>query len=385
MEDIMTKNIALLGSTGSIGQQTLEIVDAYPQKFKIKVLAAFNSAKKIEEQARRFMPELIVLGDHQAALGLRETLKDLPVQVLGGKEAFDDCVLLAGVDTVVVAVSGMKGMVPTLKAVEAGKNVLLANKEALVTGGELISRAAREKAKPILPIDSEHSALWQCMQGQEKYVDNIILTASGGPFRDWDITQMGNITPEMALSHPNWTMGPKVTVDSSTLMNKGLEVIEAHWLFDIKYSSIKVMIHPQSLVHSMVEFKDGSILAQLGNPDMRLPIQYAMSWPERWPSNLPRLNLTRATSLSFYPPDTQKFPCLELAYHAGNTGGMAPVILNAANEEAVNLFLSRKIRYLDIQKIVAEALEKISSHAAIDLETIIGTDAETRRWVQEYW
>ncbi|MFZ5687303.1 MAG: 1-deoxy-D-xylulose-5-phosphate reductoisomerase [Bacillota bacterium] len=379
------KNIALLGSTGSIGQQTLEIVETFPHKFKIKVLAALSNVRKMEEQARKFLPELIVLSEPQAAANLRETLKDLPLHVLGGQEAFEECVLLANVDTVVVAVSGMRGMVPTLKAVVAGKDVLLANKEALVAGGEIISRASKERAKPLLPIDSEHSALWQCMQGQERFVDNLILTASGGPFRDWDISQMGNITPEMALNHPNWAMGPKVTIDSSTLMNKGLEVIEAHWLFDVDYNSIKVMVHPQSVIHSMVEFKDGSILAQMGTPDMRLPIQYALSWPERWPSGLPRLNLKEVANLTFYSPDTDKFPCLDLAYRAGIAGGTAPVILNAANEEAVALFLSRRIKYLDIHKIVAEALERIPSQPAINLETIIGTDEQTRRWVQRYW
>ncbi|MEW6661213.1 MAG: 1-deoxy-D-xylulose-5-phosphate reductoisomerase [Bacillota bacterium] len=381
----MIKNIALLGSTGSIGQQTLEIVETFPHKFKIKVLAALSNVRKMEEQARKFLPELIVLSEPQAAANLRETLKDLPLHVLGGQEAFEECVLLANVDTVVVAVSGMRGMVPTLKAVVAGKDVLLANKEALVAGGEIISRASKERAKPLLPIDSEHSALWQCMQGQERFVDNLILTASGGPFRDWDISQMGNITPEMALNHPNWAMGPKVTIDSSTLMNKGLEVIEAHWLFDVDYNSIKVMVHPQSVIHSMVEFKDGSILAQMGTPDMRLPIQYALSWPERWPSGLPRLNLKEVANLTFYSPDTDKFPCLDLAYRAGIAGGTAPVILNAANEEAVALFLSRRIKYLDIHKIVAEALERIPSQPAINLETIIGTDEQTRRWVQRYW
>jgi len=381
----MTKNIALLGSTGSIGKQALEIVSAFPDKLKIKVLAAFGNTKIIEEQARKFLPELIVLSNTQAASDLRHALKSFPLQVLAGQKPLEDCVLLPEVDTVVVAVSGMRGMVPTFKAVVAGKNVLLANKEALVAGGEIISQAVKKRAKPILPIDSEHSALWQCMQGQEQFVDHVILTASGGPFRDWDISQMANITPEMALNHPNWTMGPKVTVDSSTLMNKGLEVIEAHWLFDINYDLIKVMVHPQSIIHSMVEFKDGSILAQMGAPDMRLPIQYALSWPERWPNHLPKLNFKEVTSLTFSSPDTEKFPCLDLAYRAGASGGTAPAILNAANEEAVALFLSRRIGFMDIYKTVAEALEKIPSQPTKNLDDVIEADKQTRRWVQGYW
>jgi 1-deoxy-D-xylulose-5-phosphate reductoisomerase len=381
---VMIKKIALLGSTGSIGRQTLEIVASFPQKFEIKVLAALSDVKKMEEQARRFLPELIIISEPTAAARLRYSLSDLPITVLEGQDSLEESVLMPDVNTVIVAISGMKGMVPTLKAVEAGKDVLLANKEALVAGGEIISRASKKMAKPLLPVDSEHSALWQCMQGQERFVDNLILTASGGPFWNWDVSEMKNITPEMALNHPRWTMGPKVTVDSATLMNKGLEVIEAHWLFDVDYSSIKVMVHPQSIIHSIVEFKDGSMLAQMGATDMRLPIQYALSWPERWPATIPRLNIMEISNLTFYPPDTTKFPCLDMAYHAGIIGGTAPVILNAANEEAVSLFLSRKIRFLDIHKIIAEALEKITSLPVNNLETIIRTDEQTRKWVQDY-
>ena len=368
------KQLAVLGSTGSIGQQTLEVVRALPHRFHILGLAAGENVDLLAKQINEFKPRFVYHQDREA----RAHLANAEYELLSLEEIASHPL----VDTVVIATSGKTGLSPTLAAVKAGKKICLANKESLVMAGEIITNEARLSAAQILPIDSEHSAIWQCLEGETQPAARIILTASGGPFRGYSPTQLGEVTAKQALKHPSWQMGTKVTIDSATLMNKGLEVIEAHWLFNIPFANIKVLIHPQSIVHSMVEFIDGSIKAQLSYPDMRLPIQYALSYPERLPnSQLPRLNWDNINNLTFEQPDLDTFSCLRLAIEAGMKGGTYPTVLCAADEVAVDLFLSGRIKFTDIAKLVEQALELHQVIGHPTLEEIMMADAWAREKV----
>jgi len=368
------KQLAVLGSTGSIGKQTLEIVRNLPHRFHIVGLAAGTNINLLAKQINEFKPRFVYCQD-----------KKVQAHLASGEYEFlslEDLACHPQVDTVVMAVSGQSGLRPTLAAVKAGKKVALANKESLVTAGEIIISEAKLNAARILPVDSEHSAIWQCLRGERQKVARLILTASGGPFRHYSPAQLNRVTAEQALKHPSWQMGRRVTIDSATLMNKGLEVIEAHWLFNIPYDNIKILIHPQSVVHSMVEFIDGSIKAQLSYPDMRLPIQYALSYPERLPnSQLPKLNWNQSNNLSFEQPDLDTFPCLKLAIEAGRKGGTYPAVLCAADEVAVELFLSQRIRFVDIASLVETALAQHQVIAYPSLEEIMTADAWAREKV----
>lgn len=374
------KKIAVLGSTGSIGRQTLEVVAAHPERLQVVALAARKNIQLLEEQVRAFRPSRVAVLDEAAAAELRMRLSDLEVQVLAGEAGLEE-VARGPADQVVSALVGAAGLVPTLAALRAGISVALANKESLVMAGGLMKREAERSGARIIPVDSEHSAIWQSLHGEPReYVRKLILTASGGPFLRTPREAMAAVKPQEALRHPRWEMGAKITVDSATLMNKGLEVIEAHWLFDQPFDRIEVLIHPESIVHSLVEMIDGSVLAQLGRPDMRLPIQYALSYPERWEGRVqPRLELATIGVLHFEPPDEERFPCLRLAYQAGRLGGTAPAVLNAANEVAVHAFLEERIPFLAIPQVVERCLERHEANAALELESILKADEWTRR------
>jgi 1-deoxy-D-xylulose-5-phosphate reductoisomerase len=371
------KQLAILGSTGSIGRQTLEVVRALPQRFSIVGLAAGENVALLAEQIKEFRPEFVCCSPTENQSKLSALLAD-------EKEykflSLEEIACHPRVDTVVIATSGKAGLGPTLAAVRAGKNIALANKESLVMAGEIIINEAKKNKARILPVDSEHSAIWQCLNGEGQEAARIILTASGGPFRQYSTAQLREVTVEQALNHPSWQMGKKVTIDSATLMNKGLEVIEAHWLFNVPYDSIKILIHPQSIVHSMVEFADGSIKAQLSYPDMRLPIQYALSYPDRLPNpQLPRLDWGNVKSLTFELPDLDTFPCLRLAVEAGEKGGTYPTVLCAADEVAVELFLSRRIGFSDIARLIEKVLERHRNIDCPDMEQIMAADAWARK------
>jgi len=368
------KQLAVLGSTGSIGRQTLEVVRALPHKFHIIGLAGGKNIDLLAEQIREFKPRFVYCQDREAG----SQLVNAECEFL----SLEDIARQPQVDTVVMATSGSSGLRPTLAAVKAGKNVALANKESLVMAGEIIINEAKLNAAQILPIDSEHSAIWQCLRGETQPAAQLILTASGGPFCHYSPAQLDEVTVEQALKHPSWQMGRKVTIDSATLMNKGLEVIEAHWLFNISFDSIKVLIHPQSIIHSMVEFIDGSIKAQLSYPDMRLPIQYALTYPERLPNpQFPKLDWGIINNLSFEQPDFDTFPCLKLAIEAGRKGGTYPAVVCAADEVAVELFLWQRIKFIDIANLVGQALEQHQAIAHPSLEEIMAADAWARQRV----
>lgn len=377
------KRIVILGSTGSIGCQTLEVINKHSDMLEVVGLAAGTNSDLLVNQALKFSPEYIVLTDKEAAQKAVNILKDHPVNILNHTTGLMDLVELINVDIIVNALSGFTGLKPTLRALQRGIPVAMANKEPLVAAGHLIMSASEQYRTPVIPIDSEPSAIFQCLRDETRFLNKLIITASGGPFRGWSQEELAGVTPEMALRHPRWSMGKKITVDSATLMNKGLEVIEAHWLFNVDYSSIEVVVHPQSVVHSLVEFKDGSILAHLGQTDMRIPIQYALSYPERWNSPLPRLNLAEIGALNFEKPDLKNFPCLNLALAAGREGGTMPVVLSGADEEAVNLFLQGKVGFLDIYQLVESALNKHQRIDNPDLETIQEVDSWARRWVRK--
>jgi len=367
----MMKRLAILGSTGSIGQQTLEVVHAFPGVFRIVGLAARRNLDLLTRQISQFQPRFVHLQDKAQARLTNAEYEFLSLEEMASHPE---------VDIVVVATSGRWGLHPTLAAVRAGKRIALANKESLVMAGEIITTEARRNGAKVLPIDSEHSAIWQCLEGEAQKPVKIILTASGGPFYRYSPAQLDKVTVEQALKHPSWRMGKKVTIDSATLMNKGLEVIEAHWLFDIPIDSINVLIHPQSIIHSMVEFSDGSVKAQLGYPDMRLPIQYALSYPERLPNpQLPRLDWEVIKELNFEPPDLKTFPCLRLAIDAGRRGGTYPAVLCGADETAVELFLSGRIKFTDIARLVEQALEGHQTIFHPTLEEILAAD----KWARE--
>lgn len=378
----MTKNIVILGSTGSIGRQTLEVVNEFPDRFKIVALAAGSNIHLLAEQARLFKPSYLVIGSEHQLPELRELLSGFPVEFLTGKEGMEQIAVLPDVDLVLTAVVGSIGIGPTLAAIKAGKTIALANKETLVAAGSIIMPAAVENNVSILPVDSEHSAIFQCLQGTNPAdVERLILTASGGPFRGYCPEDLADVTLEQALNHPNWNMGGKITIDSATMFNKGLEIIEAHWLFNMEFHRIGVVIHPESIIHSLVELVDGSHLAQMGLCDMRLPIQYALTYPEHLSNNFPKLDLLQGAVLNFQPVNFKLFPAVELAYQAGSHGGSMPAALNAANEEAVKAFLAERIKFIDIIGIVSkvvEEYEKESFGTAPGLEEILAVDQWAR-------
>lgn len=354
------QDITILGSTGSIGTQTLDVVRAHSDRFRVRILTAGRNWRLLADQAREFHPDLVVIADESAYPDLCDELKDTGTEVSAGTHAIIEGAELLDNDIVVGAMVGYSGLIPTLHAIEKGKTIALANKETLVAGGALVTESCRRTGARLLPVDSEHSAIFQCLQGEDHdAVRKIILTASGGPFRSTPVQQFPDITPEQALKHPNWDMGAKVTIDSASMMNKGFEMIEARWLFDVKPENIEVLVHPQSVIHSMVEYRDGSVKAQLGNPDMRMPIRYALGYPERLESMAPRLSLTDYGTLTFERPDIQKFPLLKLAYETIATGGNAPTVLNATNEVAVMAFLDKKIKFTDMHALAVETLSKI--------------------------
>lgn len=376
------KHISLLGSTGSIGKQTLEVVAANPDKLKVRALAAHRSDELLEQQIRQFEPDIAVLSDKDAAARLAARYHGR-TKILAGDEGLLAAATYDGADTVLASMVGYAGLRPTLAAIECGKNIALANKETLVAAGSLVMAAVRKHGVSLTPVDSEHSAIFQSLRGgAEKEVKRLIVTASGGPFRGKKRSELENVTLAQCLKHPNWSMGPKVTLDSSTLANKGLEVMEAHWLFNMPYDKIDVVVHPQSIVHSLVEFCDGSVIAQLGEPDMRLPIQYALSWPDRFDYSFEQLDLVKAASLTFEAPDLEAFPSLKIAVDCGKAGGTLPCAFNAANEEAVNAFLHDKIKYLDIPYITAAVTQAHDNVAAPQIEDIEQADAWARAEAQ---
>lgn len=376
------KTLTLLGSTGSIGRQTLEVVHHAEEHLKVHALVASKSVELMERQARLFRPTVVVMMDEAAAQELRGRLRDLPIKVDQGMNGIIDAVIAPQVDTVVTALSGRIGLEPTLAAIETGKTIALANKETLVAGGDLVMSSAKRMKCPILPVDSEHSAIFQCLEESLDTITKLILTASGGPFFGWTKEKLATVTLEKALCHPNWEMGAKITIDSATMMNKGLEVIEAHHLFNKEYDQIEVLIHPQSVIHSMVEYQDGSVLAQLGRPDMRLPIQYALSYPTRWKNPFERLDL-KGKTLSFHEPDREAFPALALAYKVGRRGGTLPAVMNASNEVAVSAFLEKKITYLGILEIVEKVCSEHHVLDSLDLGSILDADTWARRRTEE--
>ncbi len=375
----MPQRVVILGSTGSIGRQTLEVIEHHPGRFEVVGLVAGRRVDRLAEQVRRHRPRAVAVADAAAAAELRRELVGHPVEVRVGAQGAAEVAVGTGADVCVAAIVGAAGLLPTLAAAGAGLRVALANKEALVAAGELMVRAARDGGARLLPVDSEHNAIHQCLRaGEPREVRRLVLTASGGPFRGRTRAQLERVTSAEALNHPTWSMGPKITVDSATLMNKGLEVIEAHWLFDLPGSAIDVLIHPQSTVHSMVEFRDGSFLAQLGSADMRHPIQYALTWPERWDGASRRFDLASLGSLTFEPPDRQAFPCLDLAYQALAAGGDAPARLNAANEVAVAAFLEGRVGFLDVPRIVAAVLEAAPVRPVGELADVLEADRAAR-------
>lgn len=378
----MEKSLILLGSTGSIGTQALHVARA--RGMRVKALAAGGRVQLAERQIREFLPDVAALADEDAARDLRVRVADLPTQVLGGEEGVRALAGLPGEHTVLNAITGVAGLLPTMAAIEAGHDVALANKETLVAGGALVTQAARARGVRLLPVDSEHSAIFQCLQGRPRNgaVRRLILTASGGPFFGKQREELRGVTAQQALRHPNWSMGPKITVDSATMMNKGLELIEARWLFDLPPERIEVVVHRESIVHSLVEYDDGAVIAQLGTPDMRLPIQYALTWPDRYPSPAPPLDLTAVGALHFAAPDGETFPAIGLCREAIARGGLTPAALNGANEQAVALFLQGKIGFLDIARLVSRVLDKPFG-TAHTVEEVLAADREGRALVTD--
>lgn len=375
------KKIAILGSTGSIGTQTLEVISDNKNIFEVELLTAFSNDKLLITQARLYKPSTIIFGDRSKEKVIRNELKNQKIDIYFGEESLNNFLSYCNPDIVLTALVGKSGLIPTINCINKGINVALANKETLVIAGNIIYDLCKEKKVNIYPVDSEHSAIFQCLVGEKKEeIDKIILTASGGPFRNKKLDELKNITKKEALNHPNWEMGEKITIDSSTLMNKGLEVIEAKFLFDVDIKKIKVVVHPQSIIHSMVEFIDGSIKAQLGEPDMKLPIQYALSSGGRIRNKFKQYDFFKNNTLTFEEPCLKTFNNLKLAYEAGEVGGNAPCILNASNEIVVDAFLKEKIKYLDMTKLIEESLNKISYIATPNLDQLIETDLETRKF-----
>lgn len=378
------RGIAILGSTGSIGTQALEVIEAYSDRFDLRVITAHHNADLLIEQAKKFQPQSVVIVNEEKYAYVKEALKEEDVLVYAGEKSLSEVVAFDSVDIVLTALVGYAGLKPTIAAIEARKTIALANKETLVVAGEMIMKLAREKGVNIFPVDSEHSAIFQCLPGEYMNpIEKIYLTASGGPFRGWKADALANVKKEQALKHPNWEMGAKITIDSASLMNKGLEVIEAKWLFNLKPEQIDVIVHPQSIVHSLVQFEDGSMKAQMGLPDMKLPIQYALTYPERWPTDFPRFNFMDYPQLTFEKPDRETFRNLDLAYAAMDKGGTLACALNAANEVTVAAFLKDQISFLDIAKINEGTMEKCSFISHPDLGALVEIDAEARRVANE--
>ncbi len=373
------KRIAILGSTGSIGTQSLEVIAVFPDEFEVEVLTAQNNAALLIEQAKRFQPNAVVICNETHYPMVKDALRNEPIKVYAGENALESVVEMETVDLVLTALVGYSGLRPTISALKAGKNIALANKETLVVAGELVTSIARDKGVNIYPIDSEHSAIFQCLVGEfHNPVEKLILTASGGPFRGMGREQLRAVTKAQALRHPNWSMGAKITIDSATMMNKGLEVIEARWLFGVAPAKVEVVVHPQSIVHSMVQFADGSIKAQLGQPDMRLPIQFALTYPRRLASEFPRFDFLPHATLTFEKPDLETFRNLALAYEAVSRGGNVPCVLNAANEVAVAEFLSDNVDFLEMSDVVERCLQKIAYIPCPSYDDYVETDRETR-------
>lgn len=376
----MKRQLAILGSTGSIGTQALEVVSSHPDLFEVYALAAHNSVDKLIDQARRYMPEVVVIANPEKYAELKEALEDLPIKVWAGSEAINQVVKSEPIDMVLTAMVGYAGLQPTLSAIRAGKAIALANKETLVVAGELVMRLAAEHQVPILPVDSEHSAIFQCLAGeQHNPIEKILLTASGGPFRTKTYEELRQVTPVQALKHPNWSMGAKITIDSASLMNKGFEMIEAKWLFGVTPDQIEILVHPQSVVHSMVQFEDGAVMAQLGIPDMKLPIAYAFSYPVRLKSPAPRLDFRQYAALTFEQPDMERFRNLAFAFDAVRRGGNMPCTLNAANEVVVAAFLKEQIGFLQMSDVIEQTMAKTPFIASPTYEDYVATDAEARR------
>ena len=374
------RKIAVLGSTGSIGTQALDVISQHSDRFDAYALVANNQVDKLIEQVHQFKPEVVVIANESKYAVLKEALADLPVKVWAGPDAINQVVQDSEIDIVLTAMVGFAGLKPTISAIKSRKTIALANKETLVIAGELITKLSLENRTPVLPVDSEHSAIFQCLNGEgNNEIEKILLTASGGPFRNFSMEQLQKVTKEQALNHPNWNMGAKVTIDSSTLMNKGLEMIEAKWLFDVNPSQIEIIVHPQSIIHSMVQFKDRSIMAQMSLPDMRMPIQYALSYPDRLSSETRPVNFFELTTLTFEKPDTKKFRNLGLACKSIETGGNMPCIMNAANEIAVELFLQEKIGFLQMSDLIEQTMSKTVFIQNPTLEDYIQTDAEARK------
>lgn len=372
------KQIAILGSTGSIGTQALKVIEEHPELYEAYVLTANNQVELLAEQARKFLPAAVVIANESKYLQLKEMLADLPVQVYAGADALCEVVEAAPIDVVLASMVGYAGLRPTMNAIRAGKAIALANKETLVVAGELINELAIQYHTPILPVDSEHSAIFQCLEPNNP-LEKVILTASGGPFRRFTMDQLQHVTKVQALKHPNWDMGAKITIDSATMMNKGFEVIEAKWLFGVRPDQIEVVVHPQSIIHSMVQYGDGAVKAQLGMPDMRLPIQYAFSYPQRIKSSFDRLDFSMMKELTFEQPDTDRFRCLALAYEALNRGGNMACIVNAANEVVVSAFLHDRISFLRMSEVIEQSMSKVSFIKTPSYEDYVATDAEARR------
>ena len=379
----MVKQLAILGSTGSIGTQTLDIVRDNPDRFGVYAICANRSVDLLIEQAKEFHPEVVCIGDESLLPTLREALKDEPCKVWAGEDAIAEMVTFQPIDIVVAAMVGYAGLRPTMEAIKAGKTIALANKETLVVAGELICELAQKYHTPILPVDSEHSAIFQSLIGEQSEIEKILLTASGGPFRNFTLEQMADVTAAQALQHPNWSMGAKITIDSASMMNKGFEVIEAKWLFGVPVEKIEVLIHPQSIVHSAVQFVDGAIKAQLGAPDMRVPIQLALTYPERIASNFPRADLASLGALTFDKPDLARFPNLGLAYEATRRGGTIPCVLNAANEVVNLAFREHKCKFLQMSELIHRAMTDMPFIAKPTYEDYVKTDKETRTFVKE--
>ena len=385
MEHARKRQIAILGSTGSIGTQTLQVIEEHPECFEVYAITANTRVDELIAQARKFMPEAVVIADETKYSRLKEALDDLPIKVYAGYESICQIVESAPIDIVVTAMVGFSGLRPTINAIKAGKAIALANKETMVVAGELINALAMEHKTPILPVDSEHSAIFQCLAG-EMYnkVEKLILTASGGPFRTFTKEQLEHLTKEQALKHPTWSMGAKITIDSASMMNKGFEVMEAKWLFGVGANDIEVVVHPQSVVHSMVQFEDGAIKAQLGTPDMRLPIMYALTYPSRLPSSFGRLDWNTIKELTFEKPNLELFPNLRLAYEALAKGGNIPCVVNAANEVCVAAFLNDRIKFTDMPRLIERAMDEATYILKPTLNDYLATDKEIRRMVEEW-
>ena len=378
------RQLAILGSTGSIGTQALEVVSEHSDLFEVYALTANNQVDLLINQARKYMPEVVVIANERKYPELKEALEDLPIKVWAGADAIAQMVQSEPIDMVLTAMVGYSGLRPTISAIKAGKAIALANKETLVVAGELIMKLAAEHKVPILPVDSEHSAIFQCLTGAyDNPIEKILLTASGGPFRGWTKEQLAGVRPEDALKHPNWTMGAKITIDSASMMNKGFEMIEAKWLFDVTPDQVQVVVHPQSVIHSMVQFEDGAVIAQLGIPDMKLPIAYAFSFPTRMRSMAPRLDFNQYSTLTFEEPDMERFRNLAFAFEAARQGGNMPCILNAANEVVVAAFLQDRIGFLQMSDVIERTMRKASFIVNPSYEDYVATDTEARRLAAE--